>query len=152
MSWREQYDRMKRWQQRLWLDPILHDEHAVDSFYSFAQACYHLVDWLENDRSQHVRRAQAEEYVDRSPVLAFCRDICNGSKHARLEAKKVQVTIRKEISSYSIENDSGQTTEHTVEQTKLFVGYDDQLIDVEMFAGFCVEEWDRFLLSEKLLG
>jgi hypothetical protein len=60
--WREQYDRMRRWQGRLWLG-VEHivgrsDEAAVDAFYAFAQTCAHLVDWLENDRSQHIRRPQ----------------------------------------------------------------------------------------------
>jgi hypothetical protein len=55
---------MRRWQARLWLDPILHGEHAFDSFYAFAQNCSHLVDWLENDRSQHIRRTEAEVFVD----------------------------------------------------------------------------------------
>ncbi len=151
MPWREQYDRMKRWQERLWLDPILHDAHAVDSFYAFAQACYHLVDWLKNDPTQDVRRAKA--YVAGSPMLAFCRDICNGSKHARLEAKKVQVTTRKTITgSYNYEDDSGETRQLVFERTELFVGWDDTFIDVETFAGWCVQDWDRFLHSEGLLA
>ena len=62
--WREQYDRMQRWRFRLWVG-VEHivgggDQALVDAFYAFAQTCYHLVDWLENDRSQHVRRTYAE--------------------------------------------------------------------------------------------
>src|SRR5260370_21414836 len=105
-DWREQYDRMQRWSRRLWLS-VEHlvggsDQGLVDTFYAFAQTCHHLVDWLENDRSQHIRRARAREYVGSRPLLAYCRDICNGSKHAQLQAK--QVTMRKTSSSFSIEN------------------------------------------------
>jgi hypothetical protein len=39
--WREQYDRMRRWQRRLWLgvQRIVagSDEAAIDAFYAFAQ-------------------------------------------------------------------------------------------------------------------
>jgi hypothetical protein len=89
-GWREQYDRMKRWRRRV--QQSRDDRDAVrDSFYAFAQTCYHLVDWLENDRSQPIRRGIAKRFVKDSGLLSFCRDICNGSKHARLEAKSVNV-------------------------------------------------------------
>ncbi len=142
--WREQYDRMRRWQDRLWLDPVLHGEHAVDSFYAFAQACYHLVDWLEKDPS-------ACAHVKASPVLSFCREICNGSKHARLAAKKVLVTSKKTAESYHIEDDSGQPVEHVTESTELFVDWEGKPTDIESFAKLCVDDWDRFLRSEGLL-
>ena len=146
MAWREQYDRMKRWQERQWLEPILHGDHATDSFYAFAQACYHLVDWLENDRSQPVRRGQAEAFVDASSPLAFCRDICNGSKHARLVAKKVRITSTKTVATVRIEDE-----EVVVDGTTLFVEWAGKLIDFESFAGLCVQDWEKFLRSEGLL-
>jgi len=151
VPWREQYDRMLRWKERLWLDPMLHGEHAVDSLYVFAQTCFHLTDWLENDRSQHVRREQAERYVASSPTLAFCRDICNGSKHAKLEAKKVRVTTRKVVESYSIQDETGVPLEGTVERTELFVDLNGEVIDIETFGARCIEEWNRFLVGEGLL-
>ena len=82
---------MKRWRRRLQRDRI--DPDAVrDSFFAFTQTCYHLVDWLENDKSQPIRRRMAEQFIEESGVLSFCRDVCNGSKHAQLDAKKVNVT------------------------------------------------------------
>ena len=153
-DWREQYARVKRWQYVMWLgvDRIMFGANAVDTFYAFAQACSHLVDWLENDRKQHVRRQRAEEYVNSNALLAFCRDISNGSKHARLDAKRVKVTSQTaRMGSYQMEDDSGQPREQVVEETRILIDYDGQVVDVEVLAGLCVEEWDKFLREEGLL-
>src|SRR2546426_9634855 len=104
-DWREQVLRMARWKGRLWLDPILHGEHAVDSFYAFAAACYHLIDWLANDPSQPISRERAEAFVYNSEVLRFCGDICNGSKHARLEPKNVRVKAEKTTERIHLNDD-----------------------------------------------
>jgi len=104
-----------------------------------------LVDWLENDRSQHVRRTYAKTYVKSRPVLTFCGEISNGSKHAKLQARKVQVSLRKTIlGSYPMEDESGQQQEHAVEGTQLFIRWGEDLIEADNFARQCIEEWDRF--------
>ncbi|PYN68015.1 MAG: hypothetical protein DMD93_12530 [Candidatus Rokuibacteriota bacterium] len=137
-GWREQYDRMKRWHKRVQRDRI--DPDAVrDSFFAFTQACYHLVDWLENDKSQPIRRCAAEQFVEESAILRFCRDICNGSKHARLETKKVKMKDR------SIRLD------HESVVWELSVEYQDQSYTAAWFAGMCISEWNQFLREHKLL-
>jgi hypothetical protein len=144
-DWREQLLRIVRWKARLWLDPILHKEHAVDSFYAFTAACYHLIDWLENDPSQPIRREQAEAHVFNSEILKFCGDICNGSKHAQLEPKKVRVRTEKTEESIRVGDD-----DLVVEHTHLFVEWKGDYIDIEDFAALCVEEWTRLLMREGL--
>jgi hypothetical protein len=67
-DWREQYGRILRFRRRLQWE-MLWDEDVFDNCYSFAQACYRLVDWLENDPSQPIRRTQAEEHVAASSVV-----------------------------------------------------------------------------------
>src|SRR5262245_30401954 len=117
---------MKRWHYVIWLgvDRTMFGANAVDTLYAFAQASSHLVDWLENDSAQHVRRQQAEEFVNTNPLLAFCRDISNGSKHARLEAKKVKVTSQTApLGSYQIEDESGQPRERVVEEIKIYIDW-----------------------------
>ena len=47
-GWREQYDRMLRWRERL-RAPGGMDEHRRDDYYAFFVVCYHLKDWLKND-------------------------------------------------------------------------------------------------------
>src|SRR5205807_1870242 len=126
-------------------------EDAIDSFYAFAQACHHLVDWLENDPAQHVRRQQAEAYVAGSRILTLCQDICNGAKHARLKEKKVRTTSTKTATSLDLPPDeSGESRVLTSESTELFVEWDGEPVSIETFGGWCVEEWNKFLIGEGL--
>ena len=137
-GWREQYERMKRWRRRV--QDSRDDRDAVrDSFYAFVQTCYHLVDWLENDKSQSIRRDTAEHFVNASGVLSFCRDICNGSKHARLEAKKVNVVDRPIKLGH----------EETV--WEMSVDYQGNSYTAAWFTGLCIAEWNRSLRENKLL-
>jgi len=152
--WFEQYRRMVRWSRRLWLgtEHIFGggDDALIDAFYAFTQACYHLVDWLEKDHSQPVRRGLADAHVHSCAVLAYCKDICDGSKHARLETKSV-TKIEKSVSSYLIVDESGHRTEESVVQPQLFVYWEGEFIDVSQFAEQCIDEWNRFLRSQGLL-
>ena len=54
-----------------------------DFLYAFFQAAYHLADWLKN--SGAAPRGDVETFVNSTTALASCRDICNGSKHLRLD-------------------------------------------------------------------
>jgi hypothetical protein len=138
-EWREQYERVKRWRKRLQhagADP----DDVRDNFLAFAQACYHLVDWLELDTSQPIRRRAAEKFVAESAILRACRDICNGSKHARLEAKKVKVKDRliklgRETSVWA-----------------LSVEYESVSYTASWFAALCIAEWNKFLRVNRVLA
>lgn len=134
--WREQYERMKRWRKRVQYsrdDP----DNVRDNFFAFTQACHHLVDWLENDKSQPIRRRTAEQFVEESGVLRFCRDICNGSKHARLEKVKVA--------------DKPVRLGHKMVVWELSVEYQGQSYTAAWFAGMCIAEWNKLLRENKLL-
>ena len=141
-SWREQYDRMVRWEKRLRRYPLDPDnpEYARDNFFAFAQVCYHLVDWLENDKSQPIRRNTANQFVGLIPVLALCRDICIGSKHAvrGAERKKVNVTTW-----------SSPVREMVV--SELCVEHDGLSYSAAGFAHLCIANWRKFLREKKLL-
>lgn len=84
MDWREHYRRMKRTRARLnaeWNTQAKRPdwiESVRDAFYDFFQTCYHLVDWLDNDPSQPIRRQEANEFVRASAALSLCRDLCLG--------------------------------------------------------------------------
>jgi hypothetical protein len=46
-EWREQYDRMKRWRETMATDRG-NRERVTDIFFAFAQTCFHMADWLED--------------------------------------------------------------------------------------------------------
>jgi hypothetical protein len=143
-SWREQYDRVLRWERRLRryrLDPD-NPEYARDNFFAFAQACYHLVDWLENDKSQPIRRHAANEFVAATPVLVFCREICKGSKHAVHAAKMKKVNV----TTWSMPVGDGKA-----EAAWLSVENQGHSFSADAFAHLCIASWRKFLRDKKLL-
>ncbi len=155
-DWREQYLRMLRWRYRLWLG-VEHvvgggDQAVVDVFFAFAQSCHHLLDWFRNDPSQHTRCERVESHVARSDVLQFCRAICNGSKHAQLQSKKVEMKLQKTTTPHSIKDESGQSHEFTVDEVQLLVWWNGEFIPADTFAGMCIEEWNSFLAAEQLVS
>ena len=86
-GWPEQLRRVERWHARA-LSALKASEHSNDSdtidfLYAFFQAAYHLADWLKN--SGAAPRGDVETFVNSTTALASCRDICNGSKHLRLD-------------------------------------------------------------------
>src|SRR2546422_7357586 len=80
-GWREQYDRMLRWFERLH-EPGIPDERRRDDYYAFFVICYHLKDWLQKDPLVPASvRKSVEKFIDTSPSLRMCADITNGVKH-----------------------------------------------------------------------
>jgi hypothetical protein len=85
MGWREQYDRMQRSYVRL-LDiasgrVMASSDEARDALFHYFQDAYHLKDWLRNSGEA---TAGIEDDITNTPALALCADLCNGTKHFRL--------------------------------------------------------------------
>jgi hypothetical protein len=87
-EWSEQWERMRRWKQRVWdhyaprsvlaaYDP----DWAVDDALAFFQNAYHLKDWLKNDQSVNVPGDAIENAVSESTWIILTADLCNGTKH-----------------------------------------------------------------------
>ncbi len=88
-SWREQYDRVKRWHVRI-SESALFDDHHLDDVNAFFIFCYHLKDWLKKDRA--LDRAignAAESLVSSDDWLKLCADVANGAKHLVLDSPRV---------------------------------------------------------------
>ncbi len=90
-----------------------------------------------------VQRAPAEAHVESCPALAYCRDICNGSKHAQLEAKNVTTKMERTT--------TGEDEFGPIEQPQLFVHWRGQFLEAEKFAAECIREWNHFLEAQGLL-
>ena len=57
---------------------------AVDTVQSFFEAVHHLKDWLGNDPSSGITKADGDKLINESTVLQLCADLANGSKHLAL--------------------------------------------------------------------
>jgi hypothetical protein len=151
-GWREQYDRMKRWQTRLH-EPGVADEQRRDDFYAFFVSCFHLKDWLKRDPSvPRLVGEKAEELINR-PSLRVCADIANGVKHlVRTNMKSVRFDADAQLSitpsafqADAFDEDAFQTGEIVIEA----IGQTWPALEV---ADGCVRYWDDFLRQEGLLA
>ena len=60
-------------------------ETYFDDIYTFFTHCYHIKDYLINDRAYTAHSKQEiENHITNTPSLALCADICNGLKHLHL--------------------------------------------------------------------
>lgn len=88
-SYREQYDRVKRWYERCAAinQGRVHEaasDNYVDEIYAFFLNCYHLKDWIIADPAALPTNQRVENYINSSTPLKLCADICNSLKHLRL--------------------------------------------------------------------
>jgi hypothetical protein len=91
-GWREQYDRMQRSYEHLVAvsrgehPDALSSDTAHDVLYHFFQDAYHLKDWIA--ATMPAIRGQIEERIKDSKPLCLCADLCNGTKHLRLDPRR----------------------------------------------------------------
>jgi len=151
-NFRQQYNRMVRWRNRIKEDSQPGPEAALDVFFAFTHACYHLVDWLEHDYSQPIRRADADRLVDESEVLRFCRNICNGSKHATLAARKVHPSTITKLNGWRFDYlDNGDLSAGSdVYAYEVVLDWQNGQISALDFADRCIDEWVRILRTQDL--
>jgi len=133
-GYREQLDRVRRF---LELIEKRHrsDVEFKDTMWSFFQHCWHLIDWLQHDRLASEAQKQAvRAKVYASALLAMCRDLCNGTRHAGLK------TLVPGLGARSV-SDKMDCLVHD--------GFGN-LISARKLARDCLAEWLRILESQGL--
>ena len=90
----EQYERVKRWYERLMninngIPHTKNSESYKDEVYAFFINCFHLKDWIKNDPSNNVYADKVEKFVNSKKNLEICRKICHGAKHLIIEHPKL---------------------------------------------------------------
>ena len=83
-GWEGQLLRVQRWLDRL--TKIQDIDEAEDFLYSYFQNCYHLRDWLLSESV--VPQIDIEQLFAKYPELRISGDICNATKHLRLDSPK----------------------------------------------------------------
>jgi hypothetical protein len=133
-GYREQLDRIRRFLERIeGQHPT--DVEFKDIMWSFFQHCWHLIDWLQHDGlvSEAQKRAVRTK-VHASALLAMCRDLCNGIRHAALESLASRTAVQR----------------HTGKMDCLIHDGFGNLISGRKLAHDCVAEWLRILESQGL--
>jgi hypothetical protein len=151
-SYREQYDRMRRWYERFRAidqgQPLRPSDGLVDEIHGFFQNCYHLKDWVKNDPVvAPIARKEVEDFITSSRPLALCADICNSVKHLKLinpRSNEDPKFGRKQIS---------MTLQPGVPQTgglKHEIQTNSGPVDSFALATDCMKDWDEFFAKHGL--
>jgi hypothetical protein len=146
-TYREQYDRMKRWYARF--DAInrgrshdLSSDYYVDEIYAFFLNCYHLKDWILRDGAlAGTARARVEAFINSNRDLRLCADICNSLKHVRLTATRSGESPAFGRKKFSLTLGSGSPTVSLKYQVNTATGP----LDAFEIATECVRAWDEFI-------
>jgi hypothetical protein len=135
------------------MKPEIDDRERVrDFFFAFAQSCCHMVDWLGNDPSRPIPKSEAKQYALSSPALSFCAEICNGSKHARLEEKDVDLSVTETmVTDYRFHPNEGRKSSRERIVQRLHLEWQGESVLALVFADKCITEWDQLLRSRGLL-
>lgn len=149
----EQLNRTKRWHEKIKLILVSElptkeiDENNRDIIYAFFQNCYHIKDWVIS--SFPLKKSAVEEFIQSNNDLKICRDICNGSKHLKLNNYSVDPNISNNLHGrfYSISINNNVRTE-----VIYFATVNNRSVDVVSVAANCLVLWETFLIKEGIIS
>jgi hypothetical protein len=121
-------------------------EGALDTSLSFFEAAHHLKDWLRNDPSSGITKADVDSLIRRSPMLQLCGDLANGSKHLVLTS-----THTHDMSTAITRNDVYILMGTGTVAHRFYVQSAGTEYDVLQIAEAAVDDWTKFLTDKGLL-
>lgn len=142
----EQYERVKRWYQRLknindGKENNLSSDYYQDEVLAFFINCYHLKDWIMNDNSAEISSKDVEDFVKQSEFLRVCGDVCNGSKHLNLTSPKSDKNTR--VGGRNFFLTLGEAIPIFRAKYKIISG--NKEYDAFFLATKCLEDWEKFM-------
>lgn len=145
-GWLDQYEWMLRWHARLIVvgsTCTVADGWAYDFWdtaFTFFQNAFHLKDWIKLDHPE--LGTTVETFVANVPALAYCADICNGTKHREVTRGNRQPGHLAAIREYAPWEPTGQ---------RLAIIGPGGPQPVLPLAAVCVEAW-RLFVADHLGG
>jgi hypothetical protein len=113
------------------------EPEALDDVLAFFGDCFHLADWLKNDRVDP--HPEARKFVHETEVLLICRDLANGTKHCVLDS-------RWPASTYPNMTTTAQTIAGSPAQARWLVEVEPgDRRDLFDLADQCVKAWRSFI-------
>jgi hypothetical protein len=145
----EQFERMQRWYERFKkIDQGTSHERSseeyTDNVYAFFQNCYHLKDWIKNDDTVKLPKGFNidKDFIDKNPCMCLLADICNGTKHLKLDSDgRSKESPEFYSKNYSL-TPGGQKS---VIKVKWNIKTKTGNIDAFQLATECVQKWEEFI-------
>ena len=153
----EQYERMKRWYERIKkIDQgrphNLPSDYYCDEVYAFFVNCYHLKDWIINDDTvkkseKGEKGGKVEDFINQNGCMRICADICNGIKHVK-KSKDPRKPPRSdedpEFGARKLSLNLGGGPEPVI-TVKFSIETKTGTIDAFELASECVRKWEEFI-------
>ena len=151
---KEQFERVQRWYEifKEINKGRIHNrtsEFYQDEVYAFFINCYHLKDWIINDKTVVIlgtkakKRKHVENYINSVDELKICADICNGSKHLCFDKEHPPRSGKKpEFGSKTFKVTIG--TEPTKIAVKTLVNTSSGPKNAFDLATKCIKAWEKF--------
>ena len=142
----EQFERVKRWYGRMikinqGLQHNLPSDNYQDEVYAFFLNCYHLKDWIKNDKSSGTLAEKVEKFVETNNELCICADICNANKHLRIDHTKSDQNPRFGKRKFNIELGDSKP----IISVKYSIDTLSGTIDAFELAGKCLKAWEKYI-------
>lgn len=118
--------------------------------FSFFEICYHLKDWVKHS-PEYNSFGNVEDFINGSPAMRACADICNRLKHKNLRTRrsKYEIGVFRLKPSMTIGPDPSMAR----------VGLEEATIETERgeeccyaLARECVQEWGRYFSENGVNG
>ena len=154
IGYRDQLDRARRFLERLEQpvddmdDEGMTDVDFEDLVWAFFQNCWHVKDWVANDRNvpRPVRNGVIAMALASVP-LKVCEQLCNGTKHLGRTRKK------RRSKAPIAKHDHIDTTivpGGPITRDRMIDNGSGKLISGRLLARQCIAEWDLILLANNL--
>ncbi|MCQ9422308.1 hypothetical protein NRB16_02035 [Pseudomonas sp. LJDD11] len=118
--------------------------------FSFFEICYHLKDWIK-ESSEYPSLSDVEAFINTSPALRVCADICNTLKHGKLRKSRSQskLGVFKLKSTTTIYPYPGGASQ-SLDEAKILTERGDECCFA--LAEECMSEWERYFQENAVLN
>jgi hypothetical protein len=126
-----------------------HAAEYLDLIYAYFQNCNHLADWISADVAGAKERV--EQLVHDTVDLQICRDICNATKHYRLDRPVRHPERVDEDQGFADGREyvpHGWPADHPIEGETWFVIAAGEKRDIFDLVDRCMAAWENFVSRE----
>lgn len=116
--------------------------------FSFFEACYHLKDWIKNS-PDYERLSDVEVFVNNSPAMRICADICNTLKHKNLRSRRSYANVG-EFYLESTATIGPETSRARINLGRAAIKTERGEECCYALAGECIEEWERYFYANSI--
>lgn len=120
------------------------DEKAIrETLFNFVVGCYHLADWIK----AFYPNLESDVYnlLNQNKYLGACRDLCNASKHVKLDINKGAYTVYPPVLSDVAYSATGNVSSSGITEFKVKLQFDSgDRIRLEKFMAQVMSTWEKF--------